>query len=146
MVLVVFSPFSNRRRIPAMPRRPRLAPSELEIAQIVWRLGEAGVREVADALPPERQLDFWTVQTYMRRLKSKGYLRTRREGRSNIYSAAVRPANVVRDLVSDFVDRTFGGHALLLVQQLIDDRNLSESEIDQLQGMLDRLKHGEKPS
>jgi hypothetical protein len=36
----------------------------------------------------------------MRRLKAKGYLRTRRMGRSNIYSAAVRPASVVRDLVT----------------------------------------------
>jgi BlaI family transcriptional regulator, penicillinase repressor len=123
-----------------MPKRPRLAASELEIAQIVWRLGEAGVREVTDALPADRKLDFWTVQTYMRRLKAKGYLRTRREGRSNIYSAAVRPASVVRELVSDFVDRTFGGQALPLVQQLIDDRGLSDDEIDQLQAMLDGLK------
>jgi BlaI family transcriptional regulator, penicillinase repressor len=129
-----------------VPRRPRLASSELEIAQIVWRLGEAGVRDVADALPADRQLDFWTVQTYMRRLKAKGYLRTRRQGRSNIYSAAVRPASVVRDLVSDFVDRTFGGKALPLVQQLIDDRGLSDAEIDQLQVMLDGLKRQGKQS
>ncbi|HEX4146927.1 MAG TPA: BlaI/MecI/CopY family transcriptional regulator [Pirellulales bacterium] len=127
-----------------MPKRPRLAASELEIAQIVWRLGEAGVRDVAEALPADRQLDFWTVQTYMRRLKAKGYLRTRREGRSNIYSAAVRPANVVRELVSDFVDRTFGGQALPLVQQLIDDHGLSDEEIDQLQTILDGLKRGGK--
>jgi BlaI family penicillinase repressor len=129
-----------------MAKRPRLASSELEIAQIVWRLGEAGVREVAEALPADRQLDFWTVQTYMRRLKAKGYLRTRREGRSNIYSAAVRPASVVRELVSDFVDRTFGGQALPLVQQLIDDHGLSGEEIDQLQTMLDGLKRGGKQS
>ena len=127
-----------------MAKRPRLAASELEIAQIVWRLGEAGVREVAEALPAERKLDFWTVQTYMRRLKAKGYLRTRREGRSNIYSPAVRPANVMRELVSDFVDRTFGGQAWPLVQQLIDDRGLSDAEIDELQTMLDGLKRGGK--
>ena len=129
-----------------MPRRPRLAASELEIAQIVWRLGEAGVREVADALPADRGLDFWTVQTYMRRLKTKGYLATPAARGSNLYSAAVRPASVVRDLVSDFVDRTFGGEALPLVQQLIDDRGLSDSEIDQLQAMLDGLKRNGKKS
>ena len=129
-----------------MPRRPRLAASELEIAQIVWRLGEAGVREVADALPAGRGLDFWTVQTYMRRLKAKGYLPLPPPGRLNLYSRAVRPASVVRDLVSDFVDRTFGGQALPLVQQLIDDRGLSDAEIDQLQAMLDGLKRNGKKS
>ena len=129
-----------------MTQRPRLAQSELEIAQIVWRLGEARVRDVAEALPPERQLDFWTVQTYLRRLKTKGYLRTRRDGRSNVYSPSVRPDNVVRGLVKDFVDRTFAGQAMPLMQQLIDDRGLSDSEIDSLQAMLNDLKRKGKKS
>jgi BlaI family penicillinase repressor len=129
-----------------MPPRPRLAKSELEIAQIVWRLGEARVRDVAEALPPERGLDFWTVQTYLRRLKAKGYLRTRREGRTNIYSPAVRPTNVVRDLVKDFVDRAFAGQPLALVQQLIDDRGLSDADLRALQSMLDNLKRAKKKS
>lgn len=129
-----------------MPRRPRLAQSELEIAQIVWRLGEARVRDVVDALPAERALDFWTVQTYLRRLNAKGYLRARREGRSNVYSPAVRPHNVVRDLVKDFVNRTFDGQALPLVQQLIDDQGLSDSDIDALQTLLNNLKRQRKPS
>ena len=63
-----------------MAKRPAVAKSELEVAQIVWQLGEASVRQVLEALPPERGLDFKTVQTYLRRLEAKGYLRTRREG------------------------------------------------------------------
>lgn len=84
------------------------------------------------------------MQTYLRRLKTKGYLRTRREGRSNIYIPAVRPANVVRDVVKDFVDRTFAGQALPLMQQLIDDRGLSDAEVDSLQSMLDEFKRRRK--
>jgi predicted transcriptional regulator len=48
-----------------MAKRPALAKSELEIARIVWNLKEATVRQVADALPDDRKLDFWTVQTYL---------------------------------------------------------------------------------
>ncbi len=55
-----------------MGKRPALAKSELELARIVWELGEATVRQVYEALPAERKLDFWTVQTYLRRLKAKG--------------------------------------------------------------------------
>ena len=58
-----------------MPARPGLAKSELEVAQIVWRLGKATVREVYEALPENRNLDFKTVQTYLRRLEAKGYVR-----------------------------------------------------------------------
>jgi BlaI family transcriptional regulator, penicillinase repressor len=131
-----------------MGKRPALAKSELEIARLVWTLGKATVREVADALPQERQLDFWTVQTYLRRLASKGYLRTRREGRSNVYEPRIPPGQVVREVVEDFVNRLFDGQALPLVQHLIDDRGLSETEIDQLQKTLNRLKarkRGESP-
>jgi predicted transcriptional regulator len=122
------------------PPRPSLAKSELEITQIVWKLGEAKVRDVVDALPPDRKADFWTVQTYLRRLKAKGYLRTRRDGRADVYIPAVKPKSVLRDVISDFVNRTFGGESLPLMQQLIDDRGLSDAEIDQLQATLEQLK------
>src|SRR5438132_854681 len=44
-----------------MPKRPAVAKSELEVAQIVWERGRASVREVLEALPPRRNLDFKTV-------------------------------------------------------------------------------------
>ena len=124
-------------------KRQALARSELEVAQVVWKLGEARVRHVVDALAaadPEKKLDFWTVQTYLRRLKAKGYLRTRREGRADVYLPAVRPTRVLRDLVNDFVNRLFDGEPLPLVQHLIGDRGLSDAEIDELQATLDKLK------
>jgi BlaI family transcriptional regulator, penicillinase repressor len=124
--------------------RPPLSKSELEIAQIVWRLGEARVRDVVAALSQDREVDFWTVQTYLRRLKAKGYLRARREGRSNIYSPAVRPTSVVREVVQDFVSRLFDGEPLSLIQHLIEDRPFSDEEISALEDTLDKLKKRRK--
>ncbi len=46
-----------------MAKRVELAKSELEIAQIVWHLKEARVRDVVAELPSDRKADFWTVQT-----------------------------------------------------------------------------------
>ena len=74
-----------------MSKRPVLAKSELEIARIVWGLGQATVRQVVDALPEKRGLDFKTVQTYLRRLEAKGYVKTVRDGRSNVYKPIIRP-------------------------------------------------------
>lgn len=125
-----------------MAKRPALAKSELEIARIVWGLGEATVRQVADALPGERKLDFWTVQTYLRRLAAKGYLRTRRQGRNNVYSPSpsVPPRKVVHEVVDDLVSRLFDGEALPLFQHLINERGLSDREVDELQKTLDQMK------
>ncbi len=126
-----------------MKKRPALAKSELEVARIVWDLGRATVRQVAEAMPEKRELDFKTVQTYLRRLEAKGYVRVQRKGRSNVYTSSVRHGTVVREVVDDFVNRLFDGRALPLVQHLIEDQGLSDAEIDQLQATLERLK-GEK--
>ena len=120
-----------------MAKRPAVAKSELEVAQIVWERGHASVREVLEALPAGRNLDFKTVQTYLRRLEAKGYLRKRREGRAMIYLPRVEPRRVVREVIDDFVERLFGGESLPLFQHLIHDRGLSAAELRQLRAMLD---------
>lgn len=127
-------------------KKTPLPKSELEVARIVWKLGEATVRQVVDALPPERDVDFWTVQTYLRRLDEKGYLQKRKVGRANVYSAAERPQNVVKDALNDFVERLFDGEAMPLFQHLISDRGLSEDEIDELQSTLNELKEQQQRS
>jgi predicted transcriptional regulator len=43
-------------------------------------------------------------------------------------------------VVKDFVNRIFDGDAVPLVQHLIDDRGLSDEQIQQLQQHLDELK------
>ncbi len=126
-----------------MSNRHALPRSELEVAQLVWHLGQASVRQVLDALPSERGLDFKTVQTYLRRLEAKGYLRSERQGRAMVYVACVRPEQVVREVVDDFVHRLFGGETIPLFQHLITDRGLSDAEIGQLREMLDRLEKHE---
>ena len=104
------------------------------------RTKAATVRQVHETLAPERDLDFWTVQTYLRRLKAKGYLQTRREGRIDIYSPRVPPRTVMRDVMDDFLERLFDGEVLPLFQHLIQTRTLSAVEIDLLQKTLDQLK------
>jgi BlaI family transcriptional regulator, penicillinase repressor len=123
-----------------MKRLPRLPKSELEVARIVWDLRKATVREVVDALPNDRGLDFFTVQTYLRRLTDKGYLEVRRQGRANVYSARVAPSRVIRHAVEEFLHNVFGGEAIPLVQYLIRDRHISDQDIDELQIELNRLK------
>jgi predicted transcriptional regulator len=118
-----------------------LAKSELEIARIIWDLGgKATVREVFDALPEERELDFWTVQTYLRRLKTKGYLTTEKAGRNNVYRSAIRPNKVITNIVDDLVNRLFDGEVYPLVQHLVDGERLSDDDIQRLQTMLDEAK------
>jgi BlaI family penicillinase repressor len=127
-----------------MARRRALSKAEMEVARIVWQHGGATVREVLEALPEERRVDYKTVQTYLRRLEAKGYLRTRREGRSLRYLPRVRPGQVIKETVEDFVNRLFGGEPLPLFEHLIRDHGLSDEEIQRLRELLDELEGQER--
>jgi predicted transcriptional regulator len=125
-----------------MPPRPGLSKAELEIARIVWELKDAGVRQVFEALPPGRDIDFTTVQTYLRRLEEKGYLNVRLEGRSRVYSPKVRPQTVIRETIGEMVDLLFGGETMPLMKYLVEERKFSSGDIEQLRELLDRLEGG----
>jgi predicted transcriptional regulator len=123
-----------------MPKRPDLSKGEMEVARVVWGLREATVGQVFEACPKERRLDYTTVQTYLRRLEAKGYLRTRRDGRTKLYSPKVPPNQVIKQTVADLTDRLFGGEALPLLRHVIEDRGISRDEINELRALLDRLE------
>jgi predicted transcriptional regulator len=126
-----------------MAKRAAASKAELEIARIVWQLKGATVRQVLEALPAERQLDYKTVQTYLRRLEAKGYLQSRLDGKSSIYTARVRPAQVIRETIGDLIERLFGGDPLPLMEHLISKHRLSDEDLEKLRMLIDQSEgHG----
>ncbi len=123
-----------------MGDRPALSKGELEVARVLWELKKATVREVFEAFPPGREMDFTTVQTYLRRLESKGYVKADLDGRVRIYSPRVRPATVIRETVGDLVDRLFAGETLPLMRHLIEDGRISAEELAELRDVIDRME------
>ncbi|HTI51692.1 MAG TPA: BlaI/MecI/CopY family transcriptional regulator [Planctomycetaceae bacterium] len=123
-----------------MSERPRLSKGEMEVARVLWDLGSATVREVHAAFPSERAIDFTTVQTYLRRLEAKGYVRAALQGRTRVYSPRVKPQTVIRETLDDLVERLFGGETLPLVRHLIEDRGISDADLAELRRLLDRKK------
>ena len=126
--------------------RPPVSNAELEVARIVWQLRGATVREVLEALPARRKIEYATVQTYLRRLEAKGYLRGKKQGRSTFYTIRARPDRGVRETVKDFVNRLFDGEALPLFEHFISEQGLSSDEIRKLREMLDRKEKSQDES
>lgn len=121
-----------------MPERPAASKAELEVARIVWDIGEASVRQVYERFSEAKAIDIKTVQTYLRRLEAKGYLKSRVEGRQRLYRQRVQAEKVVRENVGDFVDRLFGGEVLPLMQHLVEERGLTRDDVERLRSMLDQ--------
>lgn len=123
-----------------MTHRPALSKGEMEVARAVWQLGQATVRQTHEAISAARGMDFATVQTYLRRLETKGYVSSSLAGHTRVYAPKVTASTVIRETVEDLVDRLFGGESLPLVQHLIEDRRISADQIAQLRQLLDRLE------
>ena len=123
-----------------MVEKPPLSKSEMEIARLLWEIGPATVREIHAEVCKSRQADFATIQTFLRRIESKGYATSKLEGRTRIYSAKTRPRTVIRDTVDDLIERLFGGETMPLVKHLIEERGIQASEINELRELVDRLE------
>jgi BlaI family transcriptional regulator, penicillinase repressor len=128
---------SLKERSSTMTERPALSKAEMEVARVLWELGAASVRQVHDAMPADRAIDFTSVQTYLRRLEQKGYARAKLEGRVRIYSPKIKSRTVIRETVDDLIERLFAGEALPLMRHLIEDRGLSDEDLAQLRALLD---------
>ncbi len=59
---------------------------ELDLLKIMWRLGEAKVRDIHETLCPNGECAFTTVQTLLRIMCRKGLIDKRSEGRTDYYS------------------------------------------------------------
>jgi BlaI family penicillinase repressor len=108
---------------------------ELQIMQVIWKLGTSSVKDVQEGL--EQQLAYTTVQTMLNILERKGKLRRKLRGRAYVYSPTVTEAKASRHAVRDLVDRMFGGSADELVMSLIKSRQIDPKRIAELSKRLE---------
>ncbi len=117
-----------------------MSPTETEILRLVWELNEATVQQIRDQLPSDRSLAYNTVQTLLCRLEQKGYLKHHLKGRAHVFSALVKPREVIKATVRDFLGRLFGGDPKPLVQFLAEDGKLDEEDIKRLRELIKKKK------
>lgn len=129
-----------------MVDKPGLSKGEMTVARILWEHGPATVRAIHDAQGEGRQMDFATVQTYLRRLETKGYASSVLEGKTRVYSAKTKAKTVIRKTVDELVSRLFGGQSMPLVRHLIEDRGVSADELAELRLLIERLEEEGKQS
>ena len=123
------------------PKSSTLTAHELELMKIVWRHDEpVTVRDVYEELRARRAVAYTTVMTNMKTLEQKGYLKTTLQDRAHLYRPAKPKQQVVGAMVRDFVDRVFNGSARPLVLHLLEDDQLSESDLRDITRMMGKKR------
>jgi BlaI family transcriptional regulator, penicillinase repressor len=119
----------------ARPRNEQLTPLELEIMDVLWRVGPANVQTVQRHL--ERELAYTTVQTMLNILHRKRKVKRAMKDRAYFYKPAVSRSQVVSQHMSDIVERLFGGSAESLVMSLLETKHLTPKMLTRLNTLLE---------
>jgi BlaI family penicillinase repressor len=122
------------------PKTTHLTTQQLEIMKVVWRLGEATVRDVYEALRTQRPLAYTTVMTTMKTMEARGHLKKRVDGRAFVYQAVEPQDNALRRIVGDFLDRVFNGSTEPLLAHLVQEKRLSQKDLDKIAKMIRNKK------
>ena len=117
-------------------KSPILTAQELEIMKVVWECGAATVRDVYETLLMRRKIAYTTVMTMMKIMEEKKYLKRRLDGRAYVYEGTRPKKQMIREMVSEFINRVFNGSAEPLLAHLVEERRLSESDLKQIARMI----------
>jgi BlaI family penicillinase repressor len=117
-------------------KSPILTEQELEIMKVIWERGAATVRDVYETLLGRRRIAYTTVMTMMSIMEEKKYLKRRLQGRAFVYEETRPKKQMIREMVSEFIDRVFNGSAEPLLAHLVEERRLSPKELNQISEMI----------
>ena len=112
---------------------------ELDIMSVLWELGEATATEVRDRVDPS--LAYTSISSMIRTLELKGYVAHRRgEGKTHVYYPLVAAEEAGESALGRLLDKIYGGSPIKLLAHLVEQRRLSESELERMRELLQRPK------
>lgn len=117
----------------------RLGDLQLRILRVLWAKQAASVLEVQEALGA-RRFAYTTIATMLRKMEQRGLIGHRVEQRRFIYFPLVTQAQVVRSATADFLERLFGGSLSAAVCHLLESREVSRDELEELERLIAQRK------
>ncbi len=122
----------------ARKKTATLTEGELRMMEVVWELEQASVREVTEYLQEKESIAYNTVQTMLRILEEKGYLKHKKQGRSFIYHAIVGRNQARTAALQYFMSRFFDDSPQALVANLLNSDKLDMAELEQLKTLIEQ--------
>ena len=114
--------------------------AELEILKVLWERGPSTVRAVFQDLNERRRTGYTTVLKLMQIMSDKALLTRDESVRPQVYRPARTRLQTQRMLVSDVLDRAFGGSPGKLVMQALSAKRTTPRELREIRELLDRLE------
>jgi BlaI family transcriptional regulator, penicillinase repressor len=113
--------------------------AELAILGVLWSRGPSTVREVHEELQQQRESGYTTTLKMLQIMHAKGLVKREDSDRAHVFEAVPTAADAQRSIVTDLIDRVFGGSRPQLVLHAIDE-NVTVEEIAEIRRVLDEAE------
>jgi BlaI family penicillinase repressor len=115
--------------------------SELEILQVIWRLGQCTVRDVHEELTKNKEAGYTTTLKLMQIMHEKALVERDTTSKTHLYKALITREQAQHTALDKILDTVFKGSTADLVIQALGQHRASKDEIDTIK---DYLKQFEK--
>lgn len=117
-----------------MPKSLSLTRRELDIMSVLWKRGTATVAEIRDELSDD--LAYPTVQTMLRVLETKKFVRHTVDGRAFVFHPLVAQDAAADSALRRLVNKVYHGSHELLVTRLLADKSIPREELKRIKKTL----------
>jgi BlaI family penicillinase repressor len=116
--------------------------AELGILRVLWTEGPLSVRDVQAILDRSKPTGYTTVLKIMQIMADKGLVDRDDTVRPQIYRARYSEDRTQKQLLTDLIQRVYGGSVKALVLHAVGTQKPSEEELEQIKKLLDRFEGG----
>jgi BlaI family transcriptional regulator, penicillinase repressor len=108
----------------------------MRLMQVLWHHGRATVGEIWRGLSAHKRPAYNSVQTLLRILEDKGFVRHEKEGRAFVYVPTVAKTDARDTAISRLVGQFFDGKVGLLALNLIERGDVDDQELSRLKQLI----------
>lgn len=119
------------------PRQPGLTENELDVMKVLWSKGPLKVGDILEHIKRKPKPAYTSLLTLVQAMEKKGYLGHEKDGKAFIYSPFLKEKNFLSSEVKRLSTRLFGGSVASLVMNLVQDKQLSKNEIEEIRKLLE---------
>lgn len=121
-----------------MKKLPQISEAEYRVMKVIWNHAPINTNQVVESLEPVSSWNPKTIQTLLLRLVKKGALAKEKDGRKFVYTPLVLEEEYRADASRNFLEQFYNGAISSMVQNFIQQEQISEEEIKELKDILDK--------
>lgn len=124
-----------------MTLKPKnITETELALLRLLWKQGSSTIRELTDQLYPEgTHSEYATVQSLLDRLVAKDCVQREKQGRVNVFTAAISRGELLSRRLRETADALCDGSMAPLLSHLVRASEPTAEEAEALERLVERL-------